>query len=70
MVDVIFQVAQLYISWVNYTEITPKYQLVGFDSYMIDKSAIQRGTFNLMASQMAVWDKGKGFNVQPGMSSL
>ncbi|KAK3097189.1 hypothetical protein FSP39_007295 [Pinctada imbricata] len=61
------EVTEMYISWVNYTQSTPRYQLVGFDSSIVNKGQTLTVSLNITSSQMAVWTGSKGFQVVPGM---
>ena len=56
----------MYISWLNATVTTPRYQLVSFNRTLL--SAGQTLTYNatIAALQMAVFIEGKGFIIEPG----
>lgn len=62
------QVFEVYISWLNATVVTPKYQLVNFNRTMLDKGQTKSLSALITSDQMAVYIDGKGFVIEPGKS--
>ncbi|KAK3610843.1 hypothetical protein CHS0354_015699 [Potamilus streckersoni] len=60
------EVYEVYMSWLNATVPTPKYQLVGFNRTLIDKGQTVAISTQINSQQMAVWVDGKGFVIEPG----
>ncbi|KAL4233159.1 hypothetical protein ACF0H5_007844 [Mactra antiquata] len=60
------EVYQVYISWLNATVSTPKYQLVGFNRTLLDTGQTKSLDAVITSDVMAVYIDGKGFVVEPG----
>ncbi|XP_045197551.2 uncharacterized protein LOC123552173 [Mercenaria mercenaria] len=60
------EVTQVYISWLNATVVTPKYQLVHFNRTMFYKGWTVNARVDIFSEQMAVYVDGKGFVIEPG----
>lgn len=60
------EVFEVYISWLNATVVTPKYQLVNFNRTMLDKGQTKTFSALITSDQMAVYIDGKGFVIEPG----
>ncbi|XP_041352633.1 probable beta-D-xylosidase 2 [Gigantopelta aegis] len=60
------EVYEVYISWLNATVPTPRYQLVGFGRVQILKGQTISSMVIITKQQMAVWVDDKGFVVEPG----
>lgn len=60
------EVTQVYISWLNATVVTPKYQLVHFNRTMFYKGWTVNARVDIASEQMAVYVDGKGFVIEPG----
>ena len=69
LLSLILQVYEIYISWLNATVPTPRYQLVGFGRDHIRKGQTVSRIVFITQHQMAVWIDGKGFVVEPGKLS-
>lgn len=60
------EVTQVYISWLNATVVTPKYQLVHFNRTMFYEGWTVNARVDIASEQMAVYVDGKGFVIEPG----
>lgn len=60
------EVIQVYISWLNATVPTPRYQLVNFTRVSIGQSKTISLTVSITSMSVAVYVEGKGFVVEPG----
>jgi len=60
-------VYQVYISWLNATVVTPRYQLVNFGRIALNSGQTQSLSTEITAQQMAVYVDGKGFVIEPGI---
>ncbi|KAK6170253.1 hypothetical protein SNE40_018689 [Patella caerulea] len=61
------EVCQVYISWLNATVETPRYQLVGFKRVPLILNEPIHIVLPIKSDQMAVWIDNKGFVVEPGV---
>ena len=57
----------MYISWLNATVPTPKYQLVNFGSTFLNIRESKTLNAIITSDVMAVWIEGKGFVIEPGL---
>ena len=61
------QVVQVYISWPQLDVTLPRWQLVGFNRTSVKQKQKATVSFEIAASQMAVWiDSDKGFVIESG----
>lgn len=60
------EVYQVYISWLNATVATPKYELVGFGSTFLNIGESKTLNVTITGDEMAVWLPGRGFLIEPG----
>ncbi|XP_060596940.1 uncharacterized protein LOC132750886 [Ruditapes philippinarum] len=60
------EVTQVYISWLNATVVTPRYQLVHFNRTMFYKGWTVNARIDILSEQMAVYVPEKGFVIEPG----
>ena len=57
----------MYISWLNATVPTPRYQLVDFGNIFLNIGETKILNATITSDSMAVWIQGKGFVIQPGL---
>lgn len=60
------EVIQVYISWVDTTEVMPILQLVHFERVLIPAGSTYVLNFDIEPNQMAVYEDDNGFVVRPG----
>jgi len=64
----VWQVVQVYLSWVNSAVPVPRWTLVGFQRVTVSLDKPQQLSFTVTARQMAVWvDDKTGFSVHTGI---
>jgi len=63
----VFQVVQVYMSWVKSIVTVPRWTLVGFQRVTLSVNAPHQLSFTITARQMAVWiDDDARFSVETG----
>jgi len=68
---VVWQVIQVYLSWMKSAVPVPRWTLVGFHRVTLPVNSPQQFNFTITARQMAVWiDDTTGFSVNAGTRQL